>query len=736
MSTKEITFYNSHRPVLEDGDYQLTVEHKLTLAGSTITNPVGTKEIEFFVSGPRFAIESSLIHSSYPPAGGKGDYRSILPSLVLNRSTLPWERSPIYRVKADTNYPPTPKEQNASWLFLLLIDESEAGELTEHKGADLKDLASYFVSPKTNTTPLSSTDLKMLPPKINYLTLDSTLGTELLPQQFDDLEYLSYARIEGDNEEQAVILCNRVPKAGSNSTVYLVSVENNYSINKTTGNISFDPIKDLAGNYILPYLHKWDFKAFDEQLYCITDTVAKKITATHHEITSTMLSGTLDIVKDNTTDFNNFLTSNGITSNAMQKDIQKLAKLPGSDFHELLSHLPNGFEPLSVPGAMGEPIGMTGSIEFPFDKMDNKSGSWSMSPTSAWYRGPLTAASLDLTPLTNFPLNAPTNKSPQRPEDLIITDTAKGIDDTTYAAAYELGRLTAVDNVAFATEFYKWKSEVTSMIRMESIADAGPLTSGQKADIPTMPENLVNQFKSWQALKGIPYRYLVPDPSLLPEGSIRYFYIDPYWLNAFTCGAFSIGHTIQADLTTYLTDLLLPIPKHGATGADFPKKQPMGFLINSFVVSGWPNFQVDVHFKNAPTETITHREVNNLDVNIAFFLFDRAFDQLDFHLHKAKVHAGLLYDGISSGKPKFKKYLNKVLLNSVLAAELAAKQKIEKQQGKAITEEESINITLTNQTIDPSSIAENLIRKDPAHFAAAMLEGTTEIQFIIKPPAL
>lgn len=55
-------------------------------------------------------------------------------------------------------------------------------------------------------------------------------------------------------------------------------------------------------------------------------------------------------------------------------------------------------------------------------------------------------------------------------------------------------------------------------------------------------------FNDWAMLKGIPFQYLVPDERMLPTESIRFFQIDPQWVEAFTDGAFSLGRISEAEL--------------------------------------------------------------------------------------------------------------------------------------------------------------------------------------------
>ncbi len=48
-------------------------------------------------------------------------------------------------------------------------------------------------------------------------------------------------------------------------------------------------------------------------------------------------------------------------------------------------------------------------------------------------------------------------------------------------------------------------------------------------------------------LYGVPFHYLVPDGEMLPAESIRFFYLNPEWINCLLQGACSVGRTSQTD---------------------------------------------------------------------------------------------------------------------------------------------------------------------------------------------
>ena len=110
-----------------------------------------------------------------------------------------------------------------------------------------------------------------------------------------------------------------------------------------------------------------------------------------------------------------------------------------------------------------------------------------------------------------------------------------------------------------------------------------------------------------QLLQPVPFAYLVPDARALPPESIRFFYVDPNYLDALQDGATGIGVHSSADvqiqgivrgvirdavnrraagLRAKLTGRATPPADAGSSGP------AAGLLLRSAVVSGWPGLEV------------------------------------------------------------------------------------------------------------------------------------------------
>ncbi len=164
------------------------------------------------VIGPRYQLPPDQVLSTYPPSGSRGAYSRRLPQIVVRRRTLPWEWSTF--VEGDT---PTP------WLALVLIAPGEGTVKVDRPVAEC-------VTPGTE---LSDPDIADTP-KGSYLEVPQSVVTKTFPTAVE-LSHLVHVRevdladtelAAGDDDGWlSVVLCNRLPQDGVTYTACLINVE-------------------------------------------------------------------------------------------------------------------------------------------------------------------------------------------------------------------------------------------------------------------------------------------------------------------------------------------------------------------------------------------------------------------------------------------------------------------------------------------------------------------------------
>jgi hypothetical protein len=118
-----------------------------------------------------------------------------------------------------------------------------------------------------------------------------------------------------------------------------------------------------------------------------------------------------------------------------------------------------------------------------------------------------------------------------------------------------------------------------------------------------MPPELRDWLVRLRLMDGVPFAYLVADTALLPEESIRWFYVDRRWTDALVQGALSVG-TVNSDDRTQLgaeypaiRDALDRAERNQRRRTTVPwlegEAGPVsGFILRSRAVSGWPALHV------------------------------------------------------------------------------------------------------------------------------------------------
>jgi hypothetical protein len=116
-----IRFIDYYQTPLNAGTYEVTatLNEPDALDGANIST---STTVKFHLAGPRFFLPPSEIYSVFPPENGAGDYNNILPHIVFNRHTLPWERLIAQKSNNDDQ---DEKLEKTPFLALLVFSEDE-----------------------------------------------------------------------------------------------------------------------------------------------------------------------------------------------------------------------------------------------------------------------------------------------------------------------------------------------------------------------------------------------------------------------------------------------------------------------------------------------------------------------------------------------------------------------------------------------------------------------------------
>lgn len=533
VKAKQITFYSQWLPTLSPGEYSVEVEPTLKIGSKVETTAADAIKQVFHVDAPRWALTGSEVYSCYPSPGEIGNFSSTLPHIVFDRCTLPWERS-IDGTDATKPHDP--------WLALILLTDSDFD--FEHKAED-KRVRPIQARPLSEI--LNQKETNVIAPKIRLndyddpaaelcqtIDLPAQLFGAVMPRR-QDLPYLAHVReVKTDNKETwsllkegrfSVVICNRFPETqvtsggskdwGVVNTMLLVSLD---GWNEHLNNLAALPDDKVCR---LVVLASWRFTCQGRSTFA---TAMENL---------------------NEKDRENRLLS--------LKQLNGQGRVLDSVNHALKM----GFAP----------------VNHDLSNEDN---------TISWYRGPLVP--MDYTRSMSY-------------VDISCADAAlrynsdTGMFDASYAAAWELGRLLALQDQAFAQALFAFRDDYERWVRQANtnalkkantrnedlrrkfrgdsepngdigdirafyakkleeaqyFGSADTLPSKFPENPPEIPATVQNWLGQALLLYGVPFQYLVPAEAMLPQESIRFFYLNPEWINCLLQGACSVGRTSETD---------------------------------------------------------------------------------------------------------------------------------------------------------------------------------------------
>jgi hypothetical protein len=531
-ATSRLQFVQFHSPGLLAGSYRITVQQTVNVpAPATFT-----AERTFAVGSERFSLAPAEVHAVFPPDGSLGDHSNTLPHVVLERSTLPWERT------AD------PVEERLSWLAVLLFTEEEAPKPATAALSELMSPSGYQY-PAFELEPGQKAD-----DRVTVIDVARSLLEAIVPTAAE-LALQAHVRVglEGSTptgEGVAVLMGSRLPAAGARSVAHLVSVEGRYA----GGAFDYGGAKSEELVRLVT-LASWSFACAD----------------------------------------------------------------PDQSFKGLLEHLDRAPAVPRLP-----PTGVDaadGWVERGYVLLPHvfRGGGRSV----AWYRGPLAPAAHDVE------LEAPVRAA----DALLRYDASAGVFDVSYAAAWEVGRLLALQSRDVSVAMYGWKRASSQQLRgaeQSLLHPELPLPPGEEAP-PPAPESVTAWFDGLRLLRGVPFNYLVPDERMLPREGIRFFHLDHFWVDCLLDGAFSIGRVAESEAEREASFAEDP--------SDAPLERVTGFLLRSDVVSGWPGLLVDG--RDAAGGALPLLRMDRLSASVLLCLFAGDVAGVALHLRPETLHFGL-----------------------------------------------------------------------------------------------
>ncbi len=676
-----IRFYDHYIPSMEAGRYKVHVE--TNISDEVVTNDYLTTPItkEFVVRAPQFSLIPSEVHAVFPPKDSNSQYSQVLPHIVMNTPTLPWERS-LHK-----------DDPKAPWMCLLAFKEGEI-ELNDRKESVKYDLmVKDLLKPENGDSNILRPDLEVsaigddvMRSSCQTIRVKSEIFQALAPRK-NELPYLTHVRkINLDDQAYdenindgllSVVIANRLLNAkdvGCKYHMHLVSLEGFSPYLEEGAKIQQEQVELVS-------LYSWS---------CISQP-------DYGKNFSDLVNNFVDQANGNT---ENLLLRHPAWQHSGASDAEK----------NTIERLHDGYLPLNYELQTGE-------------------------ATFAWYRGPLTPIKPKNIAGTEKPgLYFPSSDS------AMIYDEENGVFDQSYASAWNIGRLLALSNGTFSQAIFRHRaqsyeifSQLTEQIkkidqtgngtfdfnalmknakgidqlRQMLKQNIGPtLTTLLKNANPTTPLPRASQaedieefgvaaikslnvekslfrnmsahkyvhsiispqdeeiLSTWlarkQLLYDIPFHHLVPDEAYLPVESLRFFYIDQNWIDRVIDGARSIGiHSTKDIIFNEETrqDFANAVFKKASElrtkllyGDDSEQDAPTentpvcGLIIRSEVVTGWPGLVIKGHIKDRKIDLI---RMDRLADDVLFCLFAEIPESVTLAEPEQGLHFGLIENKVN-----------------------------------------------------------------------------------------
>ncbi|KAH6950291.1 hypothetical protein BKA56DRAFT_713066, partial [Ilyonectria sp. MPI-CAGE-AT-0026] len=643
----EVRLFSYYAPSLAAGEHTVVVSQTISAPPvwpyedpqkNRRSDKIDKVSQTFVVAAPKFSLPPDCVDSVYPAPGSNAEVR-ILPHIVLKDPHLPWERWPTYIAQDEDN---NDDRRRTPWLALLVftveelsVEKASVDAIMAALPEDVKRQQSdtFALRMRARHTPLLAgvtnaisykkeeddraaaepVDVILLQPDLfSKLFSDDDNGRDLSVSKYKHLAHVRQTATDGmavagnvdDNEDNSAIFSVVVSPRTSviGADVPTTTVVHLVSLAMTPGlPVPLPTTQRVA----VVSLHSWTY----------TCLPSKGFTSTFHGLEQ--LGAHLKVLQPQMPDYPK--TAPLLQPIQQLSDDDKIASL-------ITKRQRDGYNLVRHRTVTGE-------------------------STAAMIRGPLTPT------FVVHPLRDDFVTQSNFGTDLQILDAELSLMDITYASAWQLGKTLAMGDEAFGAALtrlrnaihsdalggtkkevhtalgaYRSRSETArAMLDLvrginqlnDSLHEDGDAataqansaaqklalaTNGQLYNEHNVPDNPdYGHVYSWILdklhLGNIPAHYLLPDPSFLPEETLRFFFVDENWTDALVDGALSLanhwGATPKEDYCRTAikkainTRLSLPDKELGGWHTQMPK---YGFMLRSQILAQFPDISVTVRF--------------------------------------------------------------------------------------------------------------------------------------------
>ena len=633
-------------PPMISGAYTAQVSQRLKKGSDNLQDI--TKIFKFGVDAARFSLNPNDIYSVFPPANKSGHYSESLPHMVFTRRTLPWERTidgkiPLFQREETAESKRNPQDSPpVPWMALLLFTEEEMANIQINKNTIgnviQPNRADGIIRPEIF---VSGTATKNIPALMDWeKTTDGCFTIDLTKEQFEkNVPSTKSLSLLAHAKEVSIAHKDKDGITDINNEgagVFSVIVGNRLPVKGKNHTAVLVSLEGYAN-----YLEDTDSVKTIPQ-----GNKARLVVLASWNFIDFGRSGFLELL-------------NGVEIKSMKIERQKEAA-------ELLPYFDSGYAPL-------EHLTRTGA------------------KTISWYHGPFVPK---MFPVTSKSISFSSSDAALR------YDKTTGLFDISFAAAWQLGRILALQNQEFSKAMLNWRLAQSQLESSKSrkdmlstiLGDASKidlkdkvvnyLGALHKAEITTVaakvqdssadiPREVRHFLGELYKLNGVPLSYLVPHGYFLEKqhhknnedysGTLSFFYVDPNWIEALLDGALSIG---RVDKNETLLELAVSggfiegyKPQSGEILDGNKKKEERrlnttGFLFRSDLISGWRGIEIQAF--NEEGELLPALRFERIDSDIFLGIFNGNI---------SKITVKQPYEGLQFGIKTDKKGYSKNLKN-------------------------------------------------------------------------